>query len=368
MRVLVSGAGIAGLSTAITLGADGHEVTVLERADHLRTTGSPIDIRGDALGVAERMGVLEQIRSARIDMSERVQFVDSTGHVVAELPPEQVNDSPDDIEIPRHELAVILRSALGPTTEVRFEESIADLHDDGRGVEVEFASGGRDRYDLVVGADGLHSATRRLRFGPERDFLRHLGFYTAFAELPDYTPESRINPMYNFPGHMIGIVTYHTSALAVLSFRSPWLEYDYHDLAAQKRLLLDAFAGHDEWRIPELLAAAREDPDLYFDSISQIDMPRWHQGRVALLGDAAYCASPLSGRGTSLAMTGAWYLAQALRDHPDDVETALRQYERDQRPHVTRAQATAGPGGDLLMPATQDAIDARNRTLSARSA
>ncbi|WP_422744632.1 FAD-dependent monooxygenase [Mycobacterium sp. WMMD1722] len=97
-------------------------------------------------------------------------------------------------------------------------------------------------------------------------------------------------------------------------------------------------------------------------------MPRWHQGRVALVGDAAYCASPLSGRGTSLAMTGAWHLAHALRSHPDDLPQALAQYQRDQLPYVTRAQATAGPGGDLLIPATQDAIDARNRRLIAESA
>lgn len=367
MRVLISGAGIAGLSTAITLGANGHEVTVVERADHLRTTGSPIDIRGDALAIAERMGVLDQIRAARIDMTERVQFVDRTGEVVAEIPPEEINDSADDIEIPRRDLAVILRSALGSTTEVRFGESIAGLHDDSRGVDVEFASGGRDRFDLIVGADGLHSAIRRLRFGPERDYLRHLGFYIALAELPHHVPASRINPMYNFPGHMAGMVTFHTTALAILSFRSPWLEYDYHDQEAQMQLLVDAFAGHDEWRIPELLDAARQDPDLYFDSISQIDMPWWHQGRAVLVGDAAHCASPLSGRGTSLAITGAWHLAQALRDHPDELDDALAQYERDQRPHVTRAQATAAPGGDLLMPATQDAIDARNRRLAARA-
>jgi len=364
MRILISGAGIAGLSTAITLGDGGHDVTVVERADHLRTSGSPIDIRGDAIDVAGRMGLLDQIRRARIDMSERVQFVTSTGAVVAEIPPDQVNDSVDDIEIPRQDLASILTRRLGSDTAVRFGESVAALHDRPEGIDVDFTSGAHERYDLIVGADGLHSATRRFTFGPESRFLRHLGFYTALAALPGYTPTSRINPMYNFAGHMIGIVTYQTTALAVFAFRSPWIDYDYHDQDAQKRILCDAYAGHDEWRIPELLDAARNDADLYFDSVSQIDMPRWHQGRVVLVGDAAHCASPLSGRGTSLALTGAWHLADALREHPDDLAHALAQYEREQRPRVARAQATAAPGGELLIPATDELIAARNRSLT----
>lgn len=364
MRILISGAGVAGLSTAITLGADGHDITIIERANHLRVNGSPIDIRGAAIDVADKIGVLGQIRDRRIDMTERVQFVDSNGAVVAELPTDQINDSPDDIEIPREDLTTILRNHLGPSVELRFDESIAELDDDDGGVDVRFTSGAVDRYDLVVGADGMHSAVRRLTFGPEQQFLRHLGFYVALAALPDHTPTGRNNPLYNFPGHMIGIAAYNAKALAVFTFRSSWIDYDYHDLAAQKQILADAYAGHSEWRVPELVAAAVADPDLYFDSVSQIHMPTWHRGRVVLVGDAAHCTSNLTGRGTSLAITGAWFLAQALRDHPDDITQACEQYDRDQRPHATRIQAMAAPGGDLLAPATQDQIDARNRTFT----
>ncbi|BBX61937.1 oxidoreductase [Mycobacterium saskatchewanense] len=361
MRILVSGAGIAGLSTAINLGADGHDVILVERANHLRTNGSPIDIRGHAIGVADKMGVLTEIHDRRVDMTERIQFVDRNGDVVAEPPLDQINDSPDDVEIAREDLTHILHGHLGPSVELRFEESIAGLEDDDAGVTIRFASGAEETYDLVVGADGMHSAVRRLTFGPERQFLHHLGFYVALAALPDYTPAGRDNPMYNYPGHLAGIATYRDKALAVLMFRSPWVEYDYHDLAAQKRILVSAFAGHSEWRVPELLDAAVADPELYFDSVSQIHMPTWHRGRVVLVGDAAHCASPLSGRGTSLALTGAWFLAQALREHPGDLAHAWRQYEHDQRPHATRSQATAAPGGERLIPATQDEIDARNR-------
>jgi 2-polyprenyl-6-methoxyphenol hydroxylase-like FAD-dependent oxidoreductase len=148
-------------------------------------------------------------------------------------------------------------------------------------------------------------------------------------------------------------------------FRSSLIDYDYHDLAAQKQILLDAFAGHTEWKIRDLLDAASHDSELYFDSVSQIHMSSWHSGRVVLVGDAAYCASPLSGRGTSLAMTGAWLLAEAFRDHPDDVAVAFEQYEREQLPYVTYAQGTAAPGGEVLVPATQQDIDARNQRLGA---
>jgi 2-polyprenyl-6-methoxyphenol hydroxylase-like FAD-dependent oxidoreductase len=356
---------MAGLSAGITLGAAGHEVTIIERADHLRVNGSPIDIRGDAIGVADKMGVLDGIRARRVDMTERVQFVDSRGELLAELPDSELNDSPDDTEIPREDLAVVLRGALGPETSLRFGESIADLDDDGTGVDVRFDSAERQRYDMVVGADGMHSVTRRLIFGPEEQFLRHLGFYVALADLPGYAQTDRRNPAYNFPGHLVGIAAYRNKALGFFMFRSPWIDYDYHDLAAQKQILRDAFAGHTEWKIPDLLEAASHDDELYFDSVSQIDMPSWHHGRVVLLGDAAYCASPLSGRGTSLAMTGAWLLAAALRDHPGDAAAAFEQYEREQRPHVSYAQGTAAAGGDVLIPASQQDIDARNQRLRA---
>jgi 2-polyprenyl-6-methoxyphenol hydroxylase-like FAD-dependent oxidoreductase len=367
MRILVSGAGMAGLSAGIALGNARHDVTIVERAQHLRVNGSPIDIRGESLAVAREMGILDDIQARQVDMTERTCFVDGNGDRVADLPLDAINDSADDTEIPREDLAHVLRNALGPSVALTFGESVTELHDDGRGIDVVFASGERDRYDLVVGADGLHSATRRMAFGPERQYVRHLGFYTALANLPDYHPTDAPNPIYNYPGHMAGIVTYHDVALAVLTFRSPWIDYDYQDLDAQKRILTEQFGGHSRWRVPELLDAACRDPELYFDSVSQIHMASWHRGRVVLVGDAAHCASPMSGRGTSLALTGTSLLARALTDSADDLGAAFDQYEHELRPHVAYAQGTVGAGGDLLVPATQEAINARNRELARAS-
>ena len=365
MHILVSGAGVAGLSVGIGLAADGHHVTLVEKSTRLRGNGSPIDVRGEAVQVASKMGLLDRIRARRIDMTARVRFVDRDGTVVGDLPQSEIDDSDQDVEIPRQDLADILRDALPPSTTLHLGDAIDRLDDDGDGVRVLLQSGERGRYDLVVGADGLHSAVRRLAFGPEADFLHHLGYYTSLADLSDHPGVGEASAVYNYPGCMAGITRYRDKALAVFAFRSSWIDYDYHDLDAQRQILRDAFAGHDKWRIPELLDAARHDPAPYFDSISLIQMPTWSRGNVVLVGDSAHCASPLSGRGTSLALTGAWLLAEALREHPHDRTRALQRYEGTQRPHVTRAQATASAGGDLLVPATQDAIDARNRRLGA---
>lgn len=367
MKVLVSGAGMAGLSAGISLGQSGFAVTLVERANHLRVNGSPIDIRGDAVRMAQDMGVLDAIRARRVTMSEVVVFVDHEGRTIAALPQQEINDSEEDVEIPREELGDILYRAQPPGTEIRFGDCIESLHDDGSGVDATFRSGRRERFDLVVGADGVHSATRRLIFGPEKDYIKHLGFYIALADLPEEVDAERINPMFNFPGCMIGIARYRNRALGVFNFRSPWIDYDYHDLGAQKAILASAFAGHDEWKVPTIVAAALRDPELYFDSVSQIHMPTWHRGRVVLVGDAAACATGLSGRGTSLAITGTRILAEALRRHPRDLEKAFIEYEQRQRPYVDRAQATALPGGDLICPATWEAIEARNARLRAIS-
>lgn len=365
MKILVSGAGVAGLAAALELGTRGHDVTVVECDRHLRLAGTPIDIRGDAIEVAEGMGLLAKIQEQRLRMSESTWFVDSDGEPVARVPMAQISDSDDDVEILREDLVLILANALPDTAAIRFGDSIGTLTDGGDGVDVCFASGRTGRYDLVLGADGQHSAVRGLVFGHEEDYLRHLGVYIALAALPGEARSEDANSIYNVPRRMAGTFRYRDKAVAVFEFRSEPLDYDRHDLDAQKQLLVDAFADYQSWKIPELLDAVRADPDFFFDSASQIHLPSWHHGRVALAGDAGYSPAFLSGRGTSLALTGARILAEEIDRCGGDHTAAFERYEARQRPYVTFAQASVNGGRERVLPTTWAAIAARNKTLQA---
>lgn len=366
MNILVSGAGIAGLAGAHELGTRGHDVTVVEYAPQLRLTGTPIDIRGDAIQAVDRMGLLAKVQKRRLRMSERTQFVDSGGEPVARIPMAEISDSDDDIELLREDLVRILADALpAATVAIRFGDSIETLTDDGGGVDVRFASGRTGRYDLVLGADGQHSAVRGLVFGPEADWLRHLGVYFALADHPGEARSEGANSIYNVPRRMAGIFRYHDKAVAVFQFRSEPIDYDHHDLDAQKKILIDAFAGYRSWRIPELLDAARADPGFFFTPASQIHLPSWHRGRIVLVGDAGYSPAYLSGRGTSLALTGARFLAEELERCGTDHTAAFARYEARQRPYVTFAQDRVHSGRDRMLPTSWAAIAARNKALRA---
>ncbi|PSK87458.1 2-polyprenyl-6-methoxyphenol hydroxylase-like FAD-dependent oxidoreductase [Murinocardiopsis flavida] len=374
MKILVSGAGIAGLACALELGTRGHDVTVVEYARHLRLKGTPIDIRGAAIEAVDGMGLLAQVKEQRVRMSELTRFVDSEGEPVAGIPMAEVSDSDDDIELLREDLLRILAGALPDTAAIRFGDSIETLTDtdtdstDTGVVDVRFASGRTGRYDLVIGADGQHSGVRRLVFGPDEDYLRHLGVYFALAEHPGEAGSEGTNSIYNVPRRMAGVFRYNGTSVAVFQFRSEPIAYDHRDLDAQKKILIDAFAGHRSWRIPELLDAARADPGFYFTSASQIHLPSWHRGRVALVGDAGYCPAFLSGRGTSLALTGARFLAEELERCGGDHTAAFARYEARQRPYVTFAQGRVDGGRARMLPATWADIAARNKALQASAA
>lgn len=365
MKTLISGAGFAGLSTAINLSRTGHDITIVERAPHIRDTGAPLDIRGKAITVAEAMDILPALKASRASLSENMTIVDANGKEIAPLPGDDVSDSVDDIEIERTDLVQIMLERLDENVDVIYNDSIATIDDRDESVGVDFVSGRHESFDLVVGADGVHSLTRRLVFGPEAQFREFLGMYIALARIPNGTVKNRYAKTYSWPDHMVSMAPYDDHVTAAMYFRKDWLDYDHHDLNAQKQLALEELAGHDEWLIPIVRSAIEADPDFYFDSVNQVHMDTYHRGRVVLVGDAGYCPSPLSGRGLSLAMLGASHLAQALNDYPEELERALDTYETVQRPHVVHAQETAADGGDLLVPATQEALDQRNARLRA---
>ncbi|BBH70005.1 oxidoreductase [Actinoplanes sp. OR16] len=364
MAILVAGASIAGLSVAQQLIARGHQVTVVERAPALRTAGSPIDVRGAALRVAEERGILGRIQQNRVVNSGRAlftTFVDARGVPVAALPNAEAADSEHDIEIARDRLVAILHDAIGDRAEFVFGDAVAGVAQDHTGVDVTFASGSERRFDLVVGADGIHSTVRRAVFGPEFQFRRHLDAYFAIVDLPLGCGVHGESITFNAPGRMAGISDFGNRTLGFLAFRSPERAYDYHSLDAQRQLIEEAFAGEQGWRCGFLMDAVRSAPDLYFDSVSQVHMPSWSSGRVVLAGDAAHAAALFSGRGTSLAMIGAAMLGEELGAATAGHPAAFAGYERRLRPYVHEAQAGVTYARDLLVPETTAAITDRNR-------
>jgi len=362
---LIVGASMAGLSAAAQLSAVGYRTTVVERSPHLRLTGTPIDVRGEALAVAGKMGILEDLRKNRVNSDERpvfTTFVNENGDAVAQLPLEMANDSDDDIEISREALINILHAKTDGTTEFVYRDWPVSITDGETNVVVQFASGEQKTFDIVVGADGIHSSVRRLLIGPESLYRKHLGVYYAIVDLPrsskGISGESRT---FNCPGRMVGINDYGDRSFGVFAYRGPETEYDYRDTTAQKKLLIQAFEAEQGWHMPFLLDAVWEASEIYFDSVSQVHMPRWSQGRVVLVGDAAHAASLFSGRGTSLAIMGAAILAEELHASDHAHELAFARYESRLRPAVVKAQEGVLEARDFMVPETQTQIDERNR-------
>ncbi|SHK51783.1 2-polyprenyl-6-methoxyphenol hydroxylase [Pseudonocardia thermophila] len=362
MKILVVGAGVAGLSATINLQRRGHAVTLLEVAPEIRTSGSPIDVRGDALDMVREMGILDEIRAAEIRMSVDSEFVDDHGNRIAGFSTEHSHDRPDDIEITRPDLMRILVGALEPGTDLRFATTVADLAAGADGVHVSLTDGTEDDFDLVVGADGVHSRTRSIVFGPEADYVRFLGVYLALAPVGPPAPEGTPGRMHLAPGRMMALLQSPDAELAGTYFRSPKLDVDHHDPAAVRGVLRQVFRD-DVWRVHELIDRMVASPGLFFDECSQTRMPRWSVGRVVLVGDAAHCAAPLSGRGTSLGISGGLFLAQAIEENPGDLAGALAEYERRQRPYVDRAQRGVQGSIDRNVPATADDVAARYAAL-----
>jgi 2-polyprenyl-6-methoxyphenol hydroxylase-like FAD-dependent oxidoreductase len=360
-NVLISGASIAGLTLAYWLRRHKFDVTVAEIAAGPRMGGSPIDVRGPALAVADRMGILPKIRAAKVS-SEGMAFVDATGKTVGTMDTSAFDENGSgDIELRRDYLVDILYDAAKDGVEYRFEDTIQTLVQDDDGVSVTFASGETRTFDLVVGADGLHSVVRRLALGDESRFVRYLGMYVALAEVGSgFGGRANWVTFYNSPGKIAGIARYPDQDYAMFVFRSPLLRYDYHDVNQKKKLLIEAFANQSSWQVPSLLDAATAADDLYFDSVSQVRMPSWTQGRVALIGDAAHCAAFLSGMGSSLAMVGASVLADELAAAAGDYQRAFKRYEEVLRPIVEPIQSRVPQAAQLFVPATNFGIWLRN--------
>ncbi|USX52578.1 FAD-dependent monooxygenase [Lentzea sp. HUAS12] len=358
--VLISGASIAGPALAFWLRRHGFDVTVVEKSHTLRGGGYPIDIRGTALDVVQRMGLLPRLREAHVD-TRRITFLDADGSQAASIHPESlIGGDGTDLEVRRGDLAEILYDTVRHDVEFLFDNTIVSLDEHDGGVDVTFRSGLQRTYDHVIGADGLHSNVRALTFGPEEQFHRYLGFCFAGFTLPNHLDLRQEAVMWNEPGR--GAVLYAVGPAenvhGFLSFSRDEAPFGaFRDPQAQRDLVASVFDG-DGWEVPHMVKAMQEADDLFFDTVSQIRMPRWSSGRVALVGDAAYAPSFLTGQGSSLALVGAYVLAGNMAD--------FGAYERTMRPFVEANQGLVDVGDAELLPRTAETLAARNAALHSR--
>jgi 2-polyprenyl-6-methoxyphenol hydroxylase-like FAD-dependent oxidoreductase len=353
--VLVIGAGVAGSTAAHWLARHGMTVTVVERAAGARSSGSPVDVRGPAFSVVERMGVLPRLRAAAT-RAARLYAVVGDGRRIGWVPTQRS----DGIEIPRADLAAALAETSRDAAEFVYGDTVVSLNDDGSGVDVTFAHAAPRRFVLVVGADGLQSRVRELVFGT--GFIQHMGLYVATVELAGAVEDDRAVLIHNTPGRSATVHPATGHGIAAFIFRSPEVAgLNHRDTARQRELVVAAYAGMG-WRVPELLERIRTADDFYFDSVGRVRLDRWSSGRVVLLGDAASCVS-LLGEGSSLAIAGGATLADALAAHHNDPATALRVYEERHRRLVIPRQRGVVPASHLLVPATPAGILARNTAM-----
>lgn len=336
--VLISGASIAGPALAFWLHRAGFRTVIVERAPELRLGGQNVDIRGAGREVTRRMGIEDEIRAATTG-EVGMRFVDDHDHTKAEFPA-GTSDSAGptaEIEILRGDLARLLVNRTSDNTEYVYGNFITGLRETADRVVVSFERGEDRTVDLVVAADGIRSRTRSILFGDEPK-VRELGLYMAYLTIPRASTDSAWARWYSAPGSRTILLRPDAvgTTRAALSFLSGPRGYERMDAVAQKIVLRHVFADAG-WEAGRVLKALDNSTDMYFESVGQVLAPRWSRGRVALVGDAAYCASPISGMGTSLALVGAYVLAGELARRSDH-RAAFASYERIMRPYVTQAQ------------------------------
>lgn len=364
MKVLIVGAGIAGPTLAYWLQRAGYEPTLVERSPELRRGGYLIDFWGAGFDVADQMGIVPEVIRRGYHLREVRQVGDDEQRITA-FDPELFVRGTDGryVSIARSELGAIIYGALGGRIETIFGDSVRELDDDGTRVRVTFDSGTTRDFDLVIGADGLHSQVRRLVFGPEERFEKYLGITVAAFELEGYRPrDGLVAMMYTNVGYQVTRLSLRDDVTMFLFTFVDDGSVANQDTAGQQAALRARLSGA-RWEIPGILERVGDAKTFYCDRVSQIRMPSWTHGRVALLGDAAACVSLLAGQGSALAMVEAYVLAAELAQAEGNHILAFARYEQLLMPFLQSKQKAALRLASAFAPRTGVQLFVRNSVL-----
>jgi 2-polyprenyl-6-methoxyphenol hydroxylase-like FAD-dependent oxidoreductase len=366
LSVLVSGASFAGLATAFWMNRLGYKVTVVEIGKGLKTGGSPVDIKEGTVDIVKRMGLLERIQASSLK-AKGIDFLDVEGVKLARMPAQAGDgqDSNPEYEIERDTLLQMMFDEVKDEVEFIFDDSIARLGESADEVAVTFKSGTKRSFSLLFGCDGNHSSVRKICFGEESAYSYFLQNYFSITIVDKLLIKEDTAQMYNVPGKVVMLNAYNNKTDIIFCFYSEEeISYSYRDQDEQRGIILQQFNG-EGWRTRELLEELSHCRDFYFDKMCQIRMSSWTKGRVALVGDAGYCASPAAGMGGSLAIVGATALADAFQKHPGNFETAFQEYNDSLRPFVEDVQAQAVSFGlEMFVPRSDEALRRRNAHFS----
>lgn len=362
-KILISGASFAGLSTAYWMNKFGYEVTIVEIAQELKKGGTPVNILGTTIDTVKRMGLLDQIMANKLNM-ESIAFKNADD-VTERLEYHQERQSESgemEYEIERDFLLHLLYDAVKEHTVFIFGDSITGLKETADHMEISFTKQPSQTFDLVFGCDGIHSAVRKHWFGEEESFLLFLNTYFSISIVDKLLIPENTTQLYSEPGKTIMLNAYNQKTDICLAFYAEQeFIYDYRNEQQMRNIIVDNFRGTG-WRTTELLEEVQQTTGFYFDKLCQVKMPSWSKGRVALVGDAGYCASPAAGRGGSLAIDGAAALADAFGKCGADYKKAFKEYNQSFRPFIEEIQAeVVNFALDTLVPGTEEAILKRNK-------
>ncbi|KAM0276163.1 hypothetical protein ACHAQH_007015 [Verticillium albo-atrum] len=358
LKILVIGGGIAGPTLAFWLAPLGHDVTILERTESLRAQGQQIDMRGQAVTILRRMGLVDEIRARVVD-EEGIQFVDANNRRQAMFRANKSGEGAQtftsEFEIMRGDLVRILAdAATARGAKFRFGTTVVALDQKGDAVDVKFEDGTSDTFDLVIGADGQNSRTRRMIMRPEEEKYTHLNGFFSYFTIPREPSDTNFCTVFTLPNKSMSIRADNPETIQVYLGVYPRNDalrkrlqdsLASRDPEAQKRLYTELFKD-EGWQAPRLVKGMNETENFYCQEAAQVKTKTWSKGRVVLLGDAAHCASPVTGLGTTSAIVGAYVLAGEISKHcggadkegVSDIEGAMRGYDETLRPFVDRVQ------------------------------